>query len=99
MSDKIFGPNFQTYDELRIKAEELLAEYHPEGTLPIPIEEIVEFGLSMDVIPMDGVKAELGVDAFLTNDLEFIYIDKYVLDHAPVRYRFSLAHGGALLAA
>lgn len=60
--------------------------------IPVPIEEIVEFEFSMDVIPIDGLKAELGIDAFLTNDLEWIYVDQYVLLHAPTRYRFSLAH-------
>ena len=58
MNGKIYKPRWLTYDELRVASEEILAQYHPEGTIPIPIEEIVEFGLSMDVIPMDGLKDE-----------------------------------------
>jgi len=58
VNGKIYKPRWLTYDELRVASEEILAQYHPEGTIPIPIEEIVEFGLSMDVIPMDGLKDE-----------------------------------------
>jgi Zn-dependent peptidase ImmA (M78 family) len=92
VSLKNYRPPWLTYDELRAEAECILGKHHPAGTLPIPIEAIVEFGLSMDVIPMEGMKEGIGVDAFLTNDLEYIYVDQYVLQHAPGRYRFSLAH-------
>jgi hypothetical protein len=90
-----FRPAFLTYDNLRAEADEFVAAYHPSGTQPIPIEQVIEFDLSMDVIPVDGLKTEIGVDAFLTNDLEKIYVDDWVLNHAPVRYRFSLAHEAA----
>ena len=87
-----FTPSFLTYEDLRDAADGLLAEYHPKGTIPVPIEEIVEFDLSMDVVPLEGLRAQLDVDAFLSNDLEWVYVDQYVLQHAPARYRFSLAH-------
>lgn len=87
-----FRPEFLTYDDLRAEAKDFLRKYHPTDTYPVPIEEIVEFDLSIDVIPIDGLKAEIRVDAFLTNDVERIYVDEWVMKHAPVRYRFSLAH-------
>jgi Zn-dependent peptidase ImmA (M78 family) len=87
-----FRPKHLNYEQLRHAAEEFLDKYHVDRTVPVPIETIVEFDLSMDVIPVDGLKADLKVDAFLTNDLERIYIDEWVMLHAPARFRFSLAH-------
>lgn len=88
----IFRPKWLTYDQIREEAEAFLDEYYPDRSTPIPIESIVEFDLSMDVIPIPGLKADLGVDAFLTNNLEWIYCDEWVISFAPARFRFSLAH-------
>lgn len=87
-----FSPEYLTYDDVRAEADRFLQEYDPQGTHPVPIEEIVEFDLSMNVIPVEGLKDDVGVDAFLTNDVATIYVDEWVVRHAPVRYRFSLAH-------
>lgn len=87
-----FRPAFLTYDAIRAEADGFLQMYHPNGTPPVPIEEIVEFDLSMDVIPVDGLRDHVHVDAFLTNDLSTIHVDEYVMKHAPSRFRFSLAH-------
>ena len=87
-----FEPPILSYDDVRDHAEEFLATYHSEGLVPTPIEEIVEFDFGMDVIPIPGLKAEVGVDAFLASDLESISVDEDVMMHFKVRYRFSLAH-------
>ncbi len=81
-----------SWEDLRREAAEFLDTYHAEGTIPIPIAEIVEFDFELEIIPVEGIKDELRVDAFLTSDLTSIYIDEYVLTHVPNRYRFSLAH-------
>lgn len=87
-----FTPGVLSYEDLRDEAEEFLNEYHPDLTLPIPIETIVEFDLDMEVIPIPGLKAKIGVDAFLASDLSAIYMDEDTLQFVPARYRFSLAH-------
>jgi Zn-dependent peptidase ImmA (M78 family) len=87
-----FHPAVLSYDDLRRHAEEFLDEFHEERTLPVPIEEIVEFDFELQVIPIDGILDDLEVDAFLTSDLERIYVDQFVMDHRPTRFRFSLAH-------
>ena len=87
-----YVPRVLSYDDLRAQAEEFLSEYHPSLEIPTPIEEIVEFDFEMDVIPVDGLKQELNVDAFLASDLSAIFVDDDVLQFIPVRYRFSLAH-------
>jgi len=87
-----FRPAILSYDDLRCRAEEFLDEFHAERTLPVPIEEIVEFDFELEVVPIDGILDDLEVDAFLTSDLKRIYVDAFVLQHRRRRYRFSLAH-------
>jgi len=81
-----------SFQDITKEATEFLDTYHEEGTLPTPIEEIVEFDFEIELIPIEGIKDELSVDAFLTNDLTTIYIDAWVLQFVPTRLRFSLAH-------
>lgn len=83
---------FLSYDDLRDHTDEFLGKYHSDGSIPIPIEEIVEFDFGMEIIPIPGLKDELSVDAFLASDLGSISVDEYVLQFVRVRYRFSLAH-------
>lgn len=92
MTHGIFTPRTLSYDDLRAEADAFLDRYHSSGEMPVPIEEIVEFDLNMQLIPMVGLKSEIGVEAFLTNDMASIYIDEYVLQFATSRARFSLAH-------
>jgi hypothetical protein len=87
-----YEPLILSYDELRHHAEEFLAENYPETSIPIPIEEIVEFDFEMEIIPVPGLKDEIGVDAFLASDMSTVFVDEYVLRFVKVRYRFSLAH-------
>ena len=87
-----YRPSVLSYDQVRAKANAFLDDYHPSFEAPVPIEEIVEFDLSMSIIPLVGLKQEIGVDAFLTNDLNHIYLDEWVMQFAPTRARFSLAH-------
>jgi uncharacterized protein DUF955 len=88
----VFRPVVLSYKDLQRRAEEFLAEFHHERTLPVPIEEIVEFGFEIELIPLEGVLDDLEVDAFLTSDLTQIYVDAFVMQHRHRRLRFSLAH-------
>ena len=94
-----FKPPIYSYEDLRRKADEFLAEHHPAGTIPIPIEEIVEFQLRMDIVPMPGLQTLIETDGFITSDLKEIYVDEFVYLSRPGRYRFTLAHevGHAIL--
>ena len=87
-----FHPAVLSYDALRRLAEGFLEEFHDERTLPVPIEEIVEFDFEIEIVPMEGILDDLEVDAFLTSDLKQIYVDAFVLKHRYRRFRFSLAH-------
>lgn len=83
---------FLTTDHIRSCATKFLADRHPSGDLPIPIERILEHELGINIVPMPGLLRVLDVDAFITSDLQDIYIDEYVLSEVPNRYHFSLAH-------
>jgi Zn-dependent peptidase ImmA (M78 family) len=69
-----------------------LEEFHEERTLPVPIEEIVEFDFEIEIVPLEGILDDLEVDAFLTSDLKQIFVDAFVMNHRHRRFRFSLAH-------
>jgi len=80
------------YDKIRIYAADFLETLHPSGEIPIPIEEIIEFELGMDIIPMDNLFQEFGTDGFLANNFQALYIDNYMMTNRENRYRFTLAH-------
>lgn len=65
-----FRPAVLSYDDLRKRAEEFLEEFHEERTLPVPIEEIVEFDFEIELVPLEGILDDLEVDAFLTSGLK-----------------------------
>jgi hypothetical protein len=77
---------------LRQVADEFLRQHHPGGDIPIPIEKIVEFKLRLDIVPVPGLMNGFHVDAFITSDLTEIRVDRFIMEHRPNRYRFSLAH-------
>jgi Zn-dependent peptidase ImmA (M78 family) len=78
--------------EIRARAEVVLDRFHPSHDLPVPVEELVDVHLELDIIPLVGLKAGFDFDAFLSNDLTSIYVDEYVYEQRESRYRFTLAH-------
>jgi Zn-dependent peptidase ImmA (M78 family) len=46
----------------------------------------------LDIIPTPGLHKGFDIDAFITSDLTSIFVDEFVYDSRPGRYRFSLAH-------
>ena len=83
---------YLTYDKIRGIAKNFLKKYHPEGTLPVPIEKIVEIDLEMDIVPYWNLFKDFGVDGYLTNDLMSIYVDRFMQTDRENRYRFTLGH-------
>jgi len=81
-----------SYDELRGIAADFLRRHHPAGSIPVPIEEIIEIRLHLDVIPTPGLQTVFDVDAFITSDMESIFVDEFIYQSRHGRYRFSLAH-------
>ena len=81
-----------SYEALRKKADDFLRTYNPSGTIPIPIEEIVELEFNINIIPVLALQREFKVEGFTSSDLKNIYVDEYVYTDYLNRYRFTLAH-------
>lgn len=81
-----------SYEGLREAADRFLAEHGATDAVPVPIEEIVEFGLGINIIPLPGLQVGHEIDGFLSADMTEISVDLYVFDNRPARYRFTLAH-------
>jgi hypothetical protein len=80
------------YKELEGIAERFLVEHHSEGTIPVPVEEIIEFGLRLNIIPMPGLRKHFDIDGFVSRDLREISVDQYIQETLPNYYRYVLAH-------
>jgi Zn-dependent peptidase ImmA (M78 family) len=88
-------PPYLKFDFIREKAEDFRKNYiDPVGLVPVPITEIVEFGLKLKVITIPGMLAAIDIDGFLTNDLKAICIDTdmYMNRRCENRQRFTFAH-------
>jgi hypothetical protein len=83
---------YLSHDALRRAAANFLLEYHVAGTIPVPIEEIVEFQLGFDIVPIPGIHRSYDIDSMLSKDMRQICVDAAVFENFPGRYRFSLAH-------
>ena len=83
----------QTRDLWNI-ADQTRDQYWPESTLPINIEEIVEFRLKLDIEPVKYLLSTIDIDAYLKRDLSGIVVDYdcYMNDKFANRMRFSFAH-------
>lgn len=73
-------------------AATFLKKYHPGRSLPIPIEEILDLKLGINIIPIPGLFNLHNIDAFLSSDLTGLYIDHDHLEYRYGRARYSLAH-------
>jgi Zn-dependent peptidase ImmA (M78 family) len=83
------------WEFIREKAEEFRKQFvHPPSRIPVPIIEIVEADLKVDVIPIDGLLEKIDIDGFLTKDLKSICIDNniYYDERQENRLRFTFAH-------
>ena len=58
------------------------------------ILDLAEFDLGLDLVPVDGLREQLDIDALLMGDLRSILLDKraFMSPHLEYRLRFSVAH-------
>jgi len=81
-----------TYAQLAGHAEKWLRESHPSSAVPVPIEEILEFQYGVDIVPVRDLQRRFGIDGATGADLHTIYVDEWIQESRPGRYRFTLAH-------
>lgn len=81
-----------SYEDIRNSADNFLKQYHPSREIPVPIEEIIEFQMGLNIVPIPGLLRAFDVDGFTSSDLTNIYVDEFIYSNRPGRYRFTLAH-------
>ncbi len=81
-----------SYEDIRNIADNFLKQFHPSRDIPVPMEEIIEFQMRKDIIPLIGLHQSFEVDGFTSSDQSSIYVDEFVYKSRPGRYRFTLAH-------
>ena len=64
-----FKAPYLPYDTLRPRADAFLQQYHPDRTLPVPIELIVERDFGIEIVPMPGLQYAFDTVAFISRDL------------------------------
>jgi len=79
------------YARIKQYASGFLEKYHPGEKIPIPIEQIIDVKLGINIIPIPGL-IDFHVEAYTWSDLKNIVVDKFFYDKQPRRYRFTLAH-------
>jgi hypothetical protein len=80
VAEEIKAP-YHSYEDLRRQADGFLAKYHPAGTVPVPIEEIIEFQFRIDIVPTPGLHQLLETDGFVASNLGEIWVDQFVYDN------------------
>ena len=73
-------------------ANNVLNEYQPGGGIPVEIEEIIEFGLDIEIRPVKALRSRFGFEGALSHNLQIIEVDEECMSQYLNRYRFTLAH-------
>lgn len=83
---------FLTYSGIGQKVEAFFNEYHPSIEIPIPIEEIIELKIGLNIFPFPRLFKDHALNGFLSRDLSTINVDDYQYEQLNEKYRFTIAH-------
>lgn len=86
------GIKYRGDEEIIRYADNFLQKYHKSNSIPVPIEEIIDFQFDIDIVPLPGIQKLCDVEGFITPDFRAIYVDEGVYQDRPYRFRFTLAH-------
>jgi hypothetical protein len=81
-----------SFQQIEAAAVKCLTDHNRAGTIPVPIEDIVDVGYQLDLVEEQDLEARFLTLAFITHDLKEVRVDKSVYSRQPYRLRFSLAH-------
>lgn len=81
-----------SYQKIGQIADNFLNQSHPDLTPPIPIEEIAESKLNLNIIEEMNLKKDYDIDGFLTSDLTTIFVDFDLYMKFENRTRLTIAH-------
>ena len=76
------------------EADRLRAAYPAGRKLPVEVLDLAEFDLGLDLVPVDGLREQLDIDALLMGDLKSVLVDRHAFMNPRLEYRlrFSVAH-------
>lgn len=83
---------YLTYENISEEAARLLHRFGRNNEIPVDVEALAEFDLKLNIVPARGLQDRLATDGFLSLDMREIYVDEWVMERHPTRYRFTLAH-------
>jgi len=86
------SPEHLYYDDIRNAASTFRREFWPSGKIPVDIEEIVDVGLGIDIVPELEYLDDSGMDGLLSHDRRTIWVGDIDYHYEGNRYRFTLAH-------
>ena len=92
MSHNKYKAPFFPYVDIQNQVEKFLDQFNENRDLPVPIEEIAEFKLQLEVIPVQGLLSDFDIDGFCSLDLSRIWVDQQTMQRSSNRYRFTIAH-------
>jgi len=76
------------------QADELRERLLPQATLPVPVLDLAEFDLELELVPKTNLRRAGDIDALLLGDLKTVVVDRdaFMDPRAENRLRFSVAH-------
>jgi Zn-dependent peptidase ImmA (M78 family) len=90
------APNFQhiTVAYCCETAEEVRNRYWQSQAMPVDIDHIIEYGVGLTIIPLDGLRNDLDIYGFLSNDRSTIFVDSGMMisQKFEAALRFTMAH-------
>lgn len=88
-----FTPDRLTKKTIWDLAEDFRSNHKYAMTLPVMVEELIEFNLGIEIRPVTGLRLSCEVEAFLSKDLRTIFVDRKGYDNSSYlrRLRFTLA--------
>ncbi|MBN2568869.1 MAG: ImmA/IrrE family metallo-endopeptidase [Deltaproteobacteria bacterium] len=81
-----------TYSEIGRIARTFLTQYHPTREIPVPIEEIIELKMELNIFPFPRLYKDHRLNGFLSRDRTTIYVDEIQYNQFNEKYRYTLAH-------
>jgi len=89
----MFKVPYRNNSDIRQAAAAFLNQYHPSREIPIPIEDILELRMGVDLLVSPGIRQVLGADAYVGSGMSLIVIDEEAFHSGyPGRLIFTLAH-------
>ena len=79
-------------EQIRFTAEEFLKSHHADLSLPVPVEDILEVGLRVEVRPLPGLYKLFARNGILMSSGKVIAVDNDDFESNQTRLRFTLAH-------